>query len=205
MSKYLIRIVKIRENVVNEPPNTVSKSDKVAIGECVNNKRNAMILFISVIIFYYYPYLKVSYMRRGKEFYTKSYPTAMELHKKGLSAKEIAAKLNISYSAVYHWVTKRRKPRDDNLTAFAKFLEANGPTPAAELKDFPKHSELFLTARQRGLKIRRYKLPRKFGEYSLWYFLDGQESRLKSRIVYMAKKREELKKKILETLGKSMS
>ncbi|MEM7826892.1 MAG: helix-turn-helix transcriptional regulator [Candidatus Aenigmatarchaeota archaeon] len=141
-------------------------------------------------------------MRRGKEFYVKNYKKVMELHESGLSAKEISKRLGISYSAVYNWITQRRKPSKDKLTELLMFLNENGPTPLIELrKTFPKHSELFLTAEQRGLEIRRYKLPKIFGEYSMWYFLNGQEDELKERINKIIKRREELKKEFIRALN----
>lgn len=122
-------------------------------------------------------------MRRGKEFYDRNYERAMQLHEEGKSVREIAEKLNISYSAVYHWVKGLRKPEAGNVTDFLSFLQQKGPLPAAELKNsFPKHNELFLISGKRGEPVKRYVLDRKFGEYSTWYFISGQEEVLRKRI-----------------------
>lgn len=125
-------------------------------------------------------------MRRGKEFYDKNYSKVMELHKQGLSVKEIASRLNISYSAVYHWVRGLRKPTAGNVTEFLQHLKEKGPVPAAEIKKkFPKHNELFLISAKRREPIKRYVLGRKFGEYGTWYFLEGQEELLQKRVKNM--------------------
>lgn len=138
--------------------------------------------------------------RRGREFYTKEYDQAMELHSKGLSVRDISDKLGISYSCVYHWVKGLRKPESGNLTEFEKFL-SNGPKPVAEIKDrFPKHNELFLTASRRGFPIKRYAINRRFGDYSTWYFLDGQEIELKNRIKELLNQYKEVKEKIIKAL-----
>lgn len=122
-------------------------------------------------------------MRRGKEFYDRNYEKVMELHQQGMSVREIAAKLGMSYSAVYHWVRGLRKPSSGNVTEFLQHLKSKGPLPAAELKqEFPKHNELFLISGKRGEPVKRYVLDRKFGEYSTWYFLSGQEEVLRKRI-----------------------
>lgn len=125
-------------------------------------------------------------MRRGKEFYDKNYQLAVKMHEQGLSVKEIAAKLNISYSAVYHWVKGLRKPSAGNVTEFLSFLKEKGPMPVAEIKGkFPKHNELFLISGKRGEPIRRYITDRRLEEYATWYFLEGQEQLLKERIKKM--------------------
>lgn len=134
-------------------------------------------------------------MRKGKEFYSKHYETAMELHEKGLSINDIAKELGISYSCVYHWVKGLRKPKLGNVMNFIKFLEENGPSAVAEL-NFPKHNELFLIARKRGLMIRRKILKRKFGKFATWYYLTGQEDELKNRIDELIEKYRKLKERI---------
>jgi len=142
-------------------------------------------------------------MRRGREFYNQNYDEVMRLHSGGLSVGDIALKMNMSYSAVYHWVNGLRKPEKGNLVSFESFLSQNGPTPVAELKDtFPKHNEFFLTALRRNMKLKRCTLTRKYGFYSTWYFIEGQESVLKERVKEMLVKYNEAKEKIVEVLDK---
>ncbi|MBI4018483.1 MAG: helix-turn-helix domain-containing protein [Candidatus Aenigmarchaeota archaeon] len=125
-------------------------------------------------------------MRRGKEFYDKNYQKVMELHKQGKGAREISSELKISYSAAYHWVKGLRKPSAGNVTDFLAFLRTKGPTPAAEIKQqFQKHNELFLISGKRGEPVKRYILSRKLRDYGTWYFLEGQEDLLRSRIRHM--------------------
>ncbi|OYT57423.1 MAG: hypothetical protein B6U68_01850 [Candidatus Aenigmarchaeota archaeon ex4484_14] len=57
-------------------------------------------------------------MRRGKEFYTQNYQRALDLHEQGMSIKEIAQVLGISYSAVYSWISKGRKPGEGALMKY---------------------------------------------------------------------------------------
>lgn len=141
-------------------------------------------------------------MRKGREFYSKNYDKAMELHRNGTEINEIAKQLNISYSAVYHWVRGIRKPDVGNINAFESLLEKNGPQAAVEIKDtFPKHNEIFLTAASRGSALRRHMLDRKFGEYSTWYFLPGQEDALKMRIQELLGKYKELRGKLAKVIG----
>ncbi len=141
-------------------------------------------------------------MRRGREFYSRNYSMAMELHSKGASINEIAEQLNISYSAVYHWIRGIRKPETGNINAFEEFIAGHGPQAAADIKDkFPKHNEIFLTAVRRGSNLRRHAMGRKFGEYATWYFLPGQEGALKSRIGELLGKYRELRTKLAEMMG----
>lgn len=144
-------------------------------------------------------------MRRGREFYSGSYARVIELHEKGLSAAEIASKLGISYSCVYHWVRGLRTPSSGRISEFEDFLRKNGPMPVLEIKEkFPKHNELFLTASKRGLLIKRCRLDRRFGEYSTWYFLAGQEERARERIKELLDKYKELKEKMTEIIERSL-
>ncbi len=137
-------------------------------------------------------------MRRGREFYSDNYSKAMDLGKQGLAPKEIASKLGISYSCVYHWIRGLRKPAPGNLKDFEKFLRRNGPTAVIDIKDkFPKHNELFLTASRRGMKIRRHVLKRKFGEYSTWYFVEGQENDLKKSLEELSEKYRQVMEKLV--------
>ena len=69
--------------------------------------------------------------------------------------------------------------------------------PAVEVKEkFPKHNELFLIASRRGLPVRRHMLRKRYGEYSVWYHLAGQEKELDSRINMLMDKVKEVKEKI---------
>lgn len=125
----------------------------------------------------------------------------MKMYEEGISVKDIAAKLTMSYSAVYHWVKGLRKPDTGNLNDFENHLK-KGPVAAAEIKDkFPKHNELFLTASKRGISIKRVTLGRKYGDYSTWYFLDGQEDILKEKVKELFKKYREVKEKLIKTFG----
>ncbi len=141
-------------------------------------------------------------MRRGREFYSKNYSKAMEMHNNGVDISVIAKQLNISYSAVYHWVRGIRKPDEGNINAFESFLKQNGPSAAAEIEsDFPKHNEIFHTAVSRGSQLKRHALERKFGGYATWYFLPGQEEALKARIRELFGKYKELRGKLAEVLS----
>jgi len=139
--------------------------------------------------------------RRGREFYSKNYDEAINLYKKGLSVREIADKLKISYSCVYHWARGLRKPETGNLLEFEKFLRENGPTPIIDIKErFPKHNELFLTASRRGMPIKRYVLSRRFGEFSTFYFISNQEKELRKRIKELMDKYKELRERVIKAL-----
>ncbi len=136
-------------------------------------------------------------IRRGREFYSRNYEKSVELSMQGKSVNDIAKELGVSYSCAYHWVKGLRKPDSGKLNEFEVFLKENGPVPAIEMKDrFPKHNELFLTASKRKLPVRRFVLKRKFGEYSTWYFVEGQEDELKARIDELFRKVKELQEKI---------
>ena len=136
-------------------------------------------------------------LRKGREFYGKNYEEAMKLHEQGLSVSEIAKKLNVSYSAAYHWVKGLRKPESGNVNTFAAYLEKSGPMPVAELKNvFPKHNELFLIASRRGLPVKRLMLQKKLSEYSIWYYLAGQEAELEKRTSMLMDKIKEIKEKL---------
>ncbi|MEM7819813.1 MAG: helix-turn-helix domain-containing protein [Candidatus Aenigmatarchaeota archaeon] len=140
-------------------------------------------------------------MRRGREFYSKNYEKVLELYNQGKSIKEISNQLNISYSCVYHWIKGLRKPDIGNINLFIDFIKNNGPIPIMNIKEkFPKHNELFLTASRRGLPIKRFMLGRKFGEYSTWYLLEGQEELLKDRIEELFLKIREFKERLKEAL-----
>ena len=139
-------------------------------------------------------------MRKGREFYSGQYDNVFKLHKKGLSVKEIAAQLGISYSCVYHWVKGLRKPESGRLSEFVDIIK-KGPISVMDIKEnFPKHNELYLTASRRGISIKRYKMDKKLGDYSTWYFMEGQEDKLKQRIKELLDKYKEVKDKIIDLI-----
>ncbi|MBI2584141.1 MAG: helix-turn-helix domain-containing protein [Candidatus Aenigmarchaeota archaeon] len=141
-------------------------------------------------------------MRQGREIYSDKYEIAIKLYKEGIDIPEIAKRLGISYSAAYHWVKGIRKPDTGNIKEFELFLKDNGPANAADVKSrFPKHNEIFLTAKKRGIIIGRYEMKNKkfFGESATWYFLKGQEDELKARIKQMIK--EWKLRKVREVMG----
>ena len=140
-------------------------------------------------------------MRKGREFYSRNYEEVIKLHQKGMSVRNIAEKMNMSYSCIYHWVKGIRKPETGNLNEFEKLLKEKGPMPVAEIKEkFPKHNELFLTARRRGMPIKRYVLNRKFGDFSTFYFLNGQEKELKKAVKELFDKYRGLREKMTKML-----
>lgn len=140
-------------------------------------------------------------IRKGREFYAKNYSRVMELHAMGVPPAGIAKQMNMSYSAVYHWIRGLRKPGAGNITGFESFLEKHGPMAAAEIRDaFPKHNEIFLTAAGRGSPLKRHVMDRKFGEYATWYLLPGQEPALKARIEELLGKYKELRNKIAKMI-----
>lgn len=136
-------------------------------------------------------------LRRGREFYSRNYGAAMKMHKEGLTANEIAKKLGISYSAAYHWVKGIRKIESGNVNLFVSYLEKNGPSPAIDVKDkFPKHNELFLIATRRGLRVKRLMMQKRLGDYSVWYYIDGQENELQKRTDMLMEKIKEVKQRL---------
>ncbi len=125
----------------------------------------------------------------------------MKLHSEGKSINEIASQLGISYSAAYHWIKGLRKPELGNVNEFEKFLKEKGPTPAIEIeKQFAKHNELFLMANRRGLSVRRRVLKRRFGKYSTWYFIEGQEDLLARRLEELFSKVSAVREKLKDSL-----
>ncbi|RLI96787.1 MAG: hypothetical protein DRO96_02340 [Candidatus Aenigmatarchaeota archaeon] len=143
-------------------------------------------------------------MRRGKEFYTQNYQRALDLHEQGMSIKEIAQVLGISYSAVYSWISKGRKPGEGALMKFRDILMKNGPMPVALIKKhIKKHNDFYHIAKQRGINIKRKVIKgAKLGEYATWYYLPGQEKRLERMISKLMDDYEKAKKKILGVLEK---
>jgi len=116
--------------------------------------------------------------------------------------KSIADQLGVSYSCIYHWIRGLRKPDAGNISGFEEFIRRNGPVAVADIKKtFPKHNELFLTASRRGLPVKRYTLGRKFGEYSTWYFIGGQENELKKRLEELFSKYKEIRVKLAHMIG----
>lgn len=119
-----------------------------------------------------------------------------------MSIKDIASRLGLSYSAVYAWI-KGRKPKESKVIEFIEFLKKNGPAPLAKIrKKFPKHSEIYFTALHRGYKILRYVLPKKFGDYAIWYLLPEQEEKLKKEVEEFLQRYDEVKKKLAEEMVK---
>lgn len=144
-------------------------------------------------------------LRKGKHFYVETYKKALELYHNGYSIKEISNILGISYSTCHAWISKKRTPKKDIVTKFYEFLKLHGPSPIMEIKkEFSKHSDIYLLAIERGFKINRYKLPRIFKEYSIWYYLEGQEKELLNRINDIINKRNELKEKLTEEIFKKI-
>ncbi|MFH1631196.1 MAG: helix-turn-helix domain-containing protein [Candidatus Aenigmatarchaeota archaeon] len=128
-------------------------------------------------------------MRKTKEAYTDLYDKVNTLKKQGKTAPEIAKILGVSYSSANRWV-KGTKREQSTITTFVEHIRKNGPTPIQDIqKMFKKHNELYLVARNRGLGIRRYTTssPRRLGNLSTWYYLKGQESELKIRVIGMLK------------------
>ena len=122
-------------------------------------------------------------LRKGRETYGAKYDQAIKLHQEGLSPKQISEQLKISYSCAYHWVKGLRKPEQGNVSDFVELLRSSGPLPVVDVKNkFPKHNELFLIASRRGLPLARRVLDKKLFDYSVWYFLEGQEHELDNRI-----------------------
>lgn len=145
-------------------------------------------------------------LRKGKNFYVENYKKAIELYNKGYNIKDIASILGISYSACYAWIFKKRTPKKDIATKFYEFLKSNGPSPIIEInKEFAKHSDIYLVAKERGFKINRYKLPRILKGYSIWYYLEGQEEELLNRVKDIINKREELKDKLTEEIFRKIN
>lgn len=140
-------------------------------------------------------------MRQGREAYASLYGRALKMANEGRPIKDVATELGISYSACYHWVKGLRKPGQGNLNSFIDTIKKTGPVPAADIKErFPKHNELFLTASGRGMKIKRYRLPQRLGDYSTWYFAPGQEETLKKNVMELVDKYKELKQQLLQSL-----
>lgn len=136
-------------------------------------------------------------LRKGREFYDRHYSEAMKLHGEGLSVREIADKLGVSYSAAYHWIKGIRRPEQGNVSGFVSFLEKHGPAAVADLKEkFPKHNEVFLIATRRARPVKRYMMKKMYGDYSTWYYLEGQEAELEKRISMLMDKIKEVKEKL---------
>ncbi len=136
-------------------------------------------------------------LRKGREFYGKNYEESLRLHKEGMPVGEIAKRLNISYSAAYHWVKGLRKIEAGNVNMFIKYLETNGPTPVIDISNkFPKHNELFLIANRRGLPVKRFMMQKRFADYSVWYYLAGQDAELHKRTDMLLEKIKEIKEKL---------
>ena len=123
------------------------------------------------------------------------------MNEEGIPIKDIANELKISYSACYHWIKGLRKPEKGNLKNFEEFIESKGPLSVSDIsKKFPKHDEIFRVSKKRGMKIMRCMLPKKLGEYSIWYYTKGQEKKLDNEIMNLSKRYNELKNEIIEKL-----
>ncbi len=141
-------------------------------------------------------------MRQGRQAYSDLYGKALEMSSRGMSVKDVASALGISYSAAYHWIKGLRKPKKGALNEFVEEIRKNGPLSAWDVKGrFPKHSELFLTATRRAMDVKRRTLPRKLGHYSTWYFVPGQEPALRQRVTELLNRYKEMKQQIIEALG----
>ena len=133
-------------------------------------------------------------LRRGKDFYTDKYDAVMKLVENGVPLQQIAQQTSLSYSCVYHWAKKLRKPGTERLTVFFDILKEKGPKNVAELKDeFPKHNEIFLTCKRRGFPIKRFVTKTKLGDHGTWYYVDGHEQKLEEAITTMMKALKTLK------------
>jgi transcriptional regulator with XRE-family HTH domain len=140
-------------------------------------------------------------IRRGREFYSKYYSQAIALYNEGLPVREIADRLGISYSAVYHWVKGLRKPDAGNVSSFVGYLEKHGPSPVIDIKErFPKHNEIFLISVRRNLPVKRHMLVKKYGDYATWYYLAGQEKELESRLNELMTKIKDIREKLSSAL-----
>lgn len=142
-------------------------------------------------------------IRKGREFYGAKYEEALRLYEEGLSIKDIAKKLSISYSAAYHWIKGLRKPEKGNVNEFFQFIEKEGPVSAFSAeKKFPKHNELFLMASRRSLPMKRVYLGKKYKELATWYFVPGQESELEKRLESLFSDIEDARNKLKSILFK---
>jgi DNA-binding CsgD family transcriptional regulator len=140
-------------------------------------------------------------LRKGRETYGKKYEEAIAMHRQGRSPREISDTLGVSYSAAYHWVKGLRKPELGNVNEFIEYLRESGPAPVLEIeKKFPKHNELFLMANKRGLMVKRHVLKRKFAKYSVWYYLEGQETILEKRLEELFSKVRNARDKLRDAL-----
>ncbi|MAH42826.1 hypothetical protein CL614_03825 [archaeon] len=141
-------------------------------------------------------------LRKGKETYTELYPKAIEMSKKGKNVKDIAKELGISYSAVYAWLKQGRKPSSPSLVKFKKYLETHGPTASIDIKKvIPKHNDFYHIAQKRGIGIKRAVMDKRYADYRVWYYLDGQDDVLQQRMQELRKKYVKVKKKMMKTLG----
>ena len=76
-------------------------------------------------------------------------------------------------------------------------MKNSGPSPAVDVKkNFPKHNELFLIASRRGLPVKRLLMQKKLAEYSIWYYLNGQEDELQKRTDMLIDKIKEVKERL---------
>lgn len=133
-------------------------------------------------------YVLLIVMRKVKEFYIAKYKDAILLYKNGMKISDIAKKLNVSYSAVYHWIKGLRKPEKSKLMKFFQYILNNGPVSAYEIeKFFPKHNELYHIARSRNFDIKRKVFKTSIKELKTWYYTSSQECKLIRKIDILKK------------------
>ncbi|MBI4894878.1 MAG: helix-turn-helix domain-containing protein [Candidatus Aenigmarchaeota archaeon] len=137
-------------------------------------------------------------IRKGKDFYHNQYDKAMQMYRDGISIKDIANSLGISYSSVYSW-TKGKIPEEGKLNEFIAFLEKTGPSPVIVIREmFSSHDDLYQNSLKRGFNVKRYKTSlQKIGSAATWYYLEGQEDELKKRVLDMVKRYKELREKFV--------
>lgn len=141
-------------------------------------------------------------LRKGKEQYTELYPRAVALHDKGMPMKDIAKELKISYSAVYAWLKQGRRPDEPTLTRFHDYLKDNGPTAVADIKTaVPKHNDFYHISLKRNMGIKRVILDKRYMDYRVWYYLEGQEAVLEERLTDLRKKYVKIREKMKQALG----
>ncbi len=143
-------------------------------------------------------------MRKTKEFYTEKVELAKKLFEDGMSIRDVAKELGVSYSAAYHWIKGLRTPKASRLEEFRNFIKVRGPVPICDVKNkFPKHNDLYNLSSTRGIKINRLVIEKNFRggmDYGTWYFLPGQEDELAKRVEKLLKNYKLAKETILKIL-----
>lgn len=140
-------------------------------------------------------------LRGGREQYAAKYEEALRLHAAGKSIRTIAAELGVSYSAAYHWIKGLRAPAPGQINEFIAMLRAEGPQSGLALaKRFPKHNELFLMASRRGLPVRRVWLGKVYKDLATWYYMEGQEAALETKVAGLFASVAEARQRLKEIL-----